>query len=736
MRKILFMALSLCLVCLSAGDEKPVKYRWPLDINGGFSSTFQEYRSGHFHAGLDLRTFQQTGYPVYAIADGLVFKIRVSKRNSGNSVYLKHLDGNASVYFHLDRFSEKLTRLARVVQTKRGRKYFGSYVLSSPQPVKKGEVIAYSGETGYGFPHLHIEIRNKDNVALNPLHWLEVPGKDANLPRIKRLLVRNRGDGLINGSIGESSFAFIRKKAGVFGIKDPIVVSGGCDLVLQTHDISDTGRFSAPYRVSAWIDGQPFFDLAFDRFTYSDNNQLGFVYDMFYSNPSAYYFNLFYQTGFNLEKHKSDFALSLDKLDYGEHELKIAVTDHFANTATGFATLCKVRKPEIELTGIQARGDDLLIDVERLTGEEKGKITLTVLDEKGAKLYWGDLDRQGILEKKQLVLSRLSRQAALIEFSFFRQGVCYYSRRYGLETKSLLRIDDIDLETFVNRQDVYVKIKNPALTPDNLALKVVQAGESRSVSAECSADGMFFHFSPQGPDQRVLLHFSIMLGGERVAEIEKRLSLINLQPGVRQEFKDGEFSAQFDPRSVYEPRVLWVEERQHKADYPLLSRQFSLAPYYLPFLDRVYYRFKMAVSKPGQVGIFRYQPLGNYWLYVPSEYDRDNQVFKARLRSSGTFALMRDVFPPRIRFYFPQPNSLAQVKELIVRLTDQGKGVNDETLAVWLNGRKVTGEYDPDWRRVKIVALGNLQRGRNTLKIEVRDYAWNLSQKTFHFTLK
>ncbi|MDQ1352228.1 MAG: hypothetical protein QG657_2534, partial [Acidobacteriota bacterium] len=72
------------------------KYRWPLDFNNGYSSSFQEFRSNHFHAGIDLRTFQTTGHPVYAIADGCIVRIRMTKTGSGKCLYLKHADGNTS----------------------------------------------------------------------------------------------------------------------------------------------------------------------------------------------------------------------------------------------------------------------------------------------------------------------------------------------------------------------------------------------------------------------------------------------------------------------------------------------------------------------------------------------------------------------------------------------------------------------------------------------------------------
>ena len=92
---------------------------------------------------------------------------RMVKRGSGRGLFLRHDDGYTSIYFHLDRFAKNIEKVLNAVQRKKGIKYIGNYYLSKPIPVKRGDIIAYSGETGSGFPHLHLEIRDKDYFAVN-----------------------------------------------------------------------------------------------------------------------------------------------------------------------------------------------------------------------------------------------------------------------------------------------------------------------------------------------------------------------------------------------------------------------------------------------------------------------------------------------------------------------------------------------------------------------------------------
>ena len=58
MKKIVLFYIIIQSALLAA-QENEKKYIWPLAIYDGISSTFQEFRSNHFHAGIDLRTFQQ-----------------------------------------------------------------------------------------------------------------------------------------------------------------------------------------------------------------------------------------------------------------------------------------------------------------------------------------------------------------------------------------------------------------------------------------------------------------------------------------------------------------------------------------------------------------------------------------------------------------------------------------------------------------------------------------------------
>jgi murein DD-endopeptidase MepM/ murein hydrolase activator NlpD len=733
---------------------KKEKYMWPLNINNGFSSSFQEFRSNHFHAGFDLRTYQRTGYPVYAIADGRIYKIRMVKRGSGRGLYLKHDDGNTSVYFHLDQFEENIENVLKRVQQAKGMKYIGNYFLKKPLYYKKGQLIGYSGETGSGFPHLHVEIRDKFYFALNPFPLIQFPVRDKHPPVLRGLLLRNRGNASINGTIGENYFSFKKKGDDLYVLKKPLVITGNFDVVLDTYDLSDSWKRVVPYSISVFIDDKRYFHLEFLYFQRDDNNQLGFVYDMFHSNASFYYFNLFPQKGYLLEQDKLPLTQIIENLDYGKHQLRIVVKDNHDNISTGIVPFYKVMEPEFEMSNViktkiknknQNKGKNqyqVQMDIDKLVSDPGGEIKIHVFAADGKKISSGKLCYHRLLEKKNFILTDVSRQAAYIDFAFYSHNVLYFKKRLLLTKDHLPSITDVPFDTFINRDEVFIKVKDTNISPQTIGLKVIQGEKSQTLVPQCCSENVYFRFTPGdiNPANPVLLHFSIFNANEKIAEIQKKLGLIYLQEGKKQQFKFHEFEAEFDIRSVYEPKVLQIEEKNYDSEFPVLSRQISLSPYHFPFLDTVFYKFKKKLANPKQVGIFKYNFKTGKWNYRYTTYNPVSAIYKHRLISSGVFALMRDIFPPRIWFVKPKTKYKNNLKQIIVKITDKGKGVDDNSLIIWLNGERICPkyecEYDPDRSSAKIEDLTNLQTGRNLLKIQVKDYSGNSASKILTFYLK
>jgi hypothetical protein len=249
-----------------AATQKPPL--WPLPLpERQLTSNFMEYRAGRFHAGLDLKTRSLPGFPVLAPEDGWINRLRAAPDGYGRALYLQTASGRTYVFGHLQRFGDLLQRRVRAEQRRRGA-YRVDFALPENQfAVKRGEVLALSGQSGTAGPHLHFEVRNRSQEPLNPLSQGFAPS-DTIPPRILRLHALPAApqarieQGLTAWSIADS--------AGLSGLLPPLEVMGPVAFAAALLDEADAaGHHLEPYRLSVRLDGREVFALRNDRFNFA-----------------------------------------------------------------------------------------------------------------------------------------------------------------------------------------------------------------------------------------------------------------------------------------------------------------------------------------------------------------------------------------------------------------------------------------------------------------------------------
>lgn len=253
-------------------------FRAPLNIvPPALAGSFGELRANHFHSGADFRTNQRTGYPVYATADGYVSRLRVQNSGFGLAVYINHPNGYTSVYGHLSRFNPKIAKIVKDMQYKNKSYEIDEFPLPDLLPVHKGDIIAYSGNTGSsGGPHLHFELRDtKTEETINPqLLGIQIPD---HIPPVIYAMYVYRLNGQPFSEFTPKQYFQISGGNGNYSLNkvNTINLSGEVGFGITTTDKHDgASGLNGVYSIELYLDGKAIFTSALERFSFDNSRAI------------------------------------------------------------------------------------------------------------------------------------------------------------------------------------------------------------------------------------------------------------------------------------------------------------------------------------------------------------------------------------------------------------------------------------------------------------------------------
>lgn len=321
-------------------------YLWPTNASNYLSATFGETRARHFHAAIDIGTWGVEGYEVYAARSGTLFRASVSAVGYGNAVYLQHDDGSFTLYAHLMDFAPEIRALVDSIRFLDYSFQFDELLYEHGVFFEQGDIIGWTGSTGVGPPHLHIEVRSPTNIVYNPLLvGFTIPDRIA--PTFRSLSV----EPISNKSVVEASKnihlrnAEVRNRIFDFG---EIEAFGPIGLGVNVFDRAD-GRPNvyAVYELEMTVNGTPYFHSRIDSFSFDDTHQmfLDRVFPVLFETRRGFQ-RLFVRDGNQLPFYTTNEHRGILDVRDGSYDVRIFARDFFGNESQA-RVMIHARPPEL-----------------------------------------------------------------------------------------------------------------------------------------------------------------------------------------------------------------------------------------------------------------------------------------------------------------------------------------------------------------------------------------------------
>lgn len=746
--KFLLLTFLLILSVVYAGQgDNPKKrpYGPPMDIFNGISSQFLEYRASHFHSGIDLRTFRKTGFPVKAISDGEIVELRMITVGTGRSLYLKHNDGNFSFYYHLERFNDALEKLVKEVQKRKQKRFFGFFELDPPLSVRKGDTIAFSGESGAGMPHLHIEIRDGRGSVLNPLDWIDIPRQDRNRPIARRIVLIPRGSALINGESGATDFP-LTHHGGAYRVDSPVIATGNFDPILQVYDLTDCQKISIPQKIAAFFNDKTVYSITLNRFQTDQEKQLGMVYDFSRSGTGRFYFNLFSQSRFEMNGVDASTSEVWRSLSVGSHLFQARIEDADSNRVMVEIPMIKAAIPDARVESFERKGNNEKVVLRIDAGENTPGVSVQ------ARLF--DRESNPIGGTKAIEISEESRIELEVslkegripvwgELIFLLRAKPFFRSTFSMSMKDIVLQEQVDSNFRFYRGEMVIHFPGLKYPAHSLRLKVMQGGEEHLVLPNEDMNGVFFVFTPWNFNTKI--EWRLVYYRDRIPfrEIQYRGDILVMKPETGGDYDFNDYKIRFPAGTVNETKLLGMEIKPDEFSYPefpRISDPISLHPLNVPFLQPFTLECTTEpVDIPtAQVGFFQYNQGTKRWYPLSTEMTGTGTAlsFSIRLRKPGIFALFRDTVPPEIHYLSAHRFSSKRINpQLIIKIRDEGKGIDEESIRIRLNKQEPEWEYDVDRLRIVVQAGDLLRTGENILEIELSDRGGNQTHRLFPISI-
>lgn len=729
-RSILFLPIMLLLLLGLNGHSQ--QYVWPTEASELMTSSFCEFRPRHYHAAIDIKTWNQTGYKIFAVEDGYVYRIRVAATGYGKALYLKLKDGNYAIYGHLDGFSDELNAYTDSLRLAARNNVLDAFPDPARFPVKKGQHVGYTGDTGIGVPHLHFEMRDRYNRPINPLQFYKSRLADTIAPKGRFLAVIPQGATSLVNYEPDTLIVTLPQLAQVK--TRPIYLSGRAYLALRAYDMANgaTNQFDF-YRAEMFINDSLVYQVQYDRFDYGETHLIEIDKNFSLWRKGYRYYHNFYRHPANSlpfygKTAKGGGMLSGRSLKEGANTVRFKIYDYFDN-------LLEVEVPLIYHRLLSPRAENIRKSGARLTLDVKSPEPLRDFEVK--RIVYNPLREFPVADYR----AELRGDEVLSSYYYYHFDLPYTpgerGSAYRIGAKNEAGTRTLPLYIFPDSTERRLGSDGWHFRFSGASFGVTREGFPEVPTAALKPSVFFYQYRPDisfiaGSLERPEALIT-PFGPAHDERLRQRLARWEaVIPGKENTVyaPDRRLKLRFPSNAVYD--TVYVEILQQANDYPLnpayryLADEYIARPFDQPMNNGAYLSITLPDSLARLPGIGAYyRKLNQAWRFLPTRIDDGGVTFTTRVTSLEKFTLIQDTIPPTITALNLSRFNKGRADALTFSLKDAMSGIYRETqIRVEVDGRWTLYEYDPEEKLLR-VPRRHIPKGNHTVTITVSDNAGN-----------
>lgn len=743
-----FLILLLLGPTLSASE-----LAWPTKENIDIYHGFGEFRPNRYHAGLDIRTGGRPGRKVYSPVDGYLYRVKMAYNGYGKGLYIMGDDGKIYVYGHLQDFSLRIDSTVKAVQRSTKRYFMDKYYPKDSVRVSAGELIALTGQTGAGAPHLHFEVRDTEAIPINPL-LAGLSLNDKFKPTLERIgfqytdtlsLFENRERRLYS--------PVTKDRKGVYQTGEIRYFSHPFGLLVDGFDQSAyNGIKQAVYKYSITLDGQPYYDVTFDSLDFGKGRTVNYNYD--YQEASLGHKRarrLFKMTGNNYSgvvDHNHDrgiirFDTTAHRVDL--HHADITAEDVYGNKATAGVDFIWGPEHIYRVDSLVSIAMDTAFFYLSAPENIEGMQIDSIVPYKNEWAKWerlSDARLQGDTNGKfRLKVFTGPAETLTLRFAIYTtKGVIYDEPFSGHDARLLKRpffewqiVDDglaVTVHCFNVKQSVFYL---RALDGDKIV------GAYRPISFVNMREYRFFIPASDRIERITALDASSSPDDPTVRQEREAVNIFLLGKEKRTiSSDDGLFQVAVSPRDLYAPTFITIEEDSTvSSDRRLVSKVYKVNPDAFITLSNFDISATIDTSTrwSERAGLCWYDEGEAEWVWL-NRNEMEDFTVESESMGGGQFGVLLDRRKPSVqklnlRNDVPISTTLPQIK---FEIDEDLSGITEDTsIVITIDGEWLIPEYDPETGVCITKPNHELTDGKHTLKIELTDRAGNMSKRTMSF---